>query len=606
MMFSGGMPGEVEPTQGLEGFQDIEQVLTEQIQLPPVAVEFESDQAHREAAQSFLTLIEAGKPSDELIERVNEQEKMAKNVPDVDREGGFARLHVPLVQPIVDIVRSKMVYSLLGGETPVVAKHLPAGVPADAAQKIEKTFAFFLGIDDGYKRFLHKAIKRACIQHLAIGRAIYKPQSETEMPRFTFSTIRLANYSVYPVGPEPLTDKTCVFERVYVLKRELDESIKQGILAEPVGGGKLIADAIINQDIDAELSEFNRSDTVNLAVEEEDGYVELWQGWRKWKAPDAEEAIWWWAIIAPQSNCFLKLQPFMERKIWDVVGALEEDVERFFPPVGLATHLQGLQNEMNAVVNDGLDCLGFFSLNVWNQERVPGAVLPDTGHEQVKTVRPGQVNPAGVMLKPALTHQTGNEILPWVEQIWRRAQIVAAVSDMQFGQSVQGGSETLGETQIINQEVAVSFDDRTSIFASTFCVPLFETMRSQLLRHWEDWFPVYGVILGLEDTDKVLFAQPMQLVPGNTSLRNTPLGKRQDMERLAGFLKTNFPLFLQGAGYELASQYLATYDVPGRSRILMDENQAMQMLVKLATERQQQMEAPQGTPAAQEDYGAPS
>lgn len=558
----------------------VEQVLLPPAQPKQTPFDINMSEAKRKSlALEIIQYLDAAKRSTQnLQERWDEQEKMAYSVQEIDKVHGVAMIFYPLVQPILENVTNRMVYTMAPTD-PFVSVSFIGGGQADEQQKLERIMTFFLMLNGMWKQVLYKAIWKTGFQHRCHARVMYVP-SEFGPPRFSIDVIDAKLTRVYPSGQGRLQDKLLVSHRSSDVALNYERLMDKGVYAQPLSGNwKAGSEKRSDESEDPQLAEFRKQ------VENDDPgtvpEINSFEGLFRHKEDGVES--WYLFTILENTQDLIRFKRFKQKEIWYATGVFKDE-DHYWPSSGLCTALQPLQNEFNSVANLGIDALAFSALNAWSQ--VPTGQHGGMPAKQITEIFPGMVMPPGIELKPAIPAARSLEVLPWLQDIWRRAQIVAAVPETNFGMALEG-ADTLGEVQIAKTEGMIGEDGRNQMFANTFCVDVFNIMKSQLYANWDDWYPVYGAHLGLQPQDRFLLQKPCIMTTPTQSMRQTPLGRRAEIERFAAAMMKMFRPFLKRAGHELAQQYAATFDLPNTQQTVMTAEEVEIMLRRVAEESKQ-------------------
>ncbi len=537
-----------------------------------------------------------------LVPRWNQQEKHYRNVPEITREHGLSQLHIPLVRPLLERLNDQTEY-VLTSQNPLCKVRM-YGLASHQAYKIERAITHFLMMDDQFSSALQKVLPLVCYQHIGFTVPRFDYKGEGDYPKIVLDVVDSRDVSVYPLVSDDLESKKAIFRRVVVRKAQFLEDVENGIYEMDVPPHNVLSgEQSISSRVDSDLRQWYCISEVSSGNADDD-FVVLWDGFYKYRGKGKSREEWYKVTILDFSQKIIRFKKSLNKYCNFAYGCYERDNISLFPVDGLCTKLQGLQFELNSITNTGLDGFAFDATPSFLYDGTSSSGLL-AAQNAVMQLRPGAVLPIKGIVPIASKGNSGLAI-NWGEWVWRRAQLVVGVSDVNLGQKLKG-AQTLGEVQLAHSESYLQIDKKIKSFSQTWANRVFKIVCELLYDNFEIWQETYGEILEIEREDKELFNQktkPIVITGAVDSYSASPAGRKQILMEIINVLYSNpnIPLnvFAKMGGYEILSQYIATLDIPNRNELIVGREEAVEVLRRLANA---EMESNQDAPLREGDAG---
>lgn len=379
----------------------------------------------------------------------------------------------------------------------------------EGKRKIEDTVQFFLD-KDRYKETLKEVAAPAGYSGVGWIKAEWTGKG------FDFKVIQPEDTVVYPSWEPDMNDAKMVGSVRYMRKSK--------IIALQEDGTFLKGDISVSTSSDSDNLNATSAPVEDNIVEDKDGKVEVWD-----IVYEDEDGKIYRCMVAKDSELLLLKEPWVYNTLWfgEYSYVPRPDRDGYYPANYPGADLMELQFNMNDQISTLMNGARF---NAYGVHFTKNAL--DSTKSVIKT-EPGGFYSVDEPVQ-SYNPKVDLSIIPGLISLFEaQADKIIRVSNMSTGQP-GAGVDTATEANIIQAGQQVSINDFLETL-SWGCIQNVKFVCNALFIHWDEWFPLYGERLGLEESDRELFKDKEIWKPAVTSVGGTPQMQVAMIQQLVGF-----------------------------------------------------------------------
>lgn len=336
-----------------------------------------------------------------------------------------------------------------------------------------------------------------------------------------FSAYEPDDAVVYPCVTQSLDDATFYGTRIFRRKSQIAKLQKSKFYLD----GSVSAYQDPGQKKE-QVYQSAQADLKHTAVKTDDALCELWYG-----CYEDDEGEPWWVTVSVQDSFVLRFEKVPEHYLRHDLykfGFKNEIGSGYWDKGSVVQDVKGGQLGVNELYNMLMEGMRMNSYGVLVTEGWPGA-------STVESYRGGQVlSGPGMSQTQMLTSKADLSYVP--QTMWQLVDHqgnVARISPAGVGGQFKAGT-TATAAGLAGQGQQAGINEYISVFGEPLegTDGIFAWIQLALYQHWEEWFPVFGALLGLEEDDYKLFDLPIEWELSASTPSATPMAQTQAVQTL--------------------------------------------------------------------------